>query len=369
MRLTAKRKLPLQPDELVRGVTGEVLTLSRDPLKAVFLHAYSPTLEPLWSYAVAPDALGMFGRGERFSVFDRAGVASYDVDGARKQRLDFFVPGGMCVGGAAPIADGVIVAMEHDDNHPISAPVLTRIDETGAVRWTSTLPIADLDALLQGDEPECWRCSYFTAGTVVISGDVVLAVFRDMRSGIGMGYVVSLDDGAFRYSTKIGPIHVVGALEDGEFLVGYQGYGGFETYRYGRDGRIGDRWSSHGHYVVRDDDIRVVELRNDSGRMHVARLKPAGEVVRGTHLEGYYTSEPCVSSDDQLLFFRRGLIHAVRDLSTSEQLEVFDRDDSVFATPMRLGDGCVYVGFTQHRWPRGRNGPFESDSYLIRVDL
>jgi hypothetical protein len=381
MRLAAKRRLSLQPDALVRGATGQVVTLSRAPLEAAFLRAYSPTLEPLWITALRSDALGVFVRGEQFWVFDRTGISVYDLEGTPIRRLDLPVPHGMRVGGAAPTVGGVVVAMEHDEKHPVTHPVLMRINESGVVQWISHLPMddvaldmveyraADWQTINRREPVTTWHCSYFTGGTVVSSSGAVLAVFRDMpRSGIGMAYVVSVDDGAFRYSTEMGPIQEVAALDGGEFLAGYEGYGAFSTYRYGADGTIVDRWRSHGHYVVRDEDIRVVELRGDGGAMHLTRLKPNGTIARGARLDGYYTSRPCTSPDGLLLFFRRGLVYAVRNLSIAERLPVFDRDENVFATEMEIGPGCVYVGFTVHHPPRDPSRRLEFESYLVRVD-
>lgn len=165
----------------------------------------------------------------------------------------------------------------------------------------------------------------------------------------------------------MGPIQQVAALEGGGFLVGYQGYGAFETYRYRPDGTVGDQWRSHGHYVVRNGDIRVVELRNDGDAMDLTRLKPGGIVARGARLDGYYTSTPCVATDGLLLFFRHGLVYAVRDLSIAERLRVFDRDEDVFPTEMQMGPGCVYGGLTLHL-PRGPSRELEFESYLVRVD-
>lgn len=372
----------MQPDSLVRVATGEVVTLSREPLTAAFLHAYSPTLEPLWSTALRPDALGVIVRGDRFWVFDPTGIGVYDLDGAPTRRVDLSLPDGMRVGGAAPTVGGVVIAMEHDEEHPVAHPVLMRIDEGGAVQWISHLPMdgvalgrvesraSDRWAINKRQPVTTWHCSYFKGGTVVSSREAVLAVFRDMpRSGIGMGYVVSVDDGGARYTTKMGPIDQVAALEGGEFLVGYQGYGAFETHRYGADGTLADLWRSQGHYVVRDQDIRVVELRNDGGAMHLTRLAPGRTVARGARLNGYYTSRPCTSADGLLLFFRHGFVYAARDLSIAERLPVFDRNGNVFATEMELGPGCVYVGFTLHHPPRGPSRGLEFESYLVRVDV
>ena len=122
--------------------------------------------------------------------------------------------------------------------------------------------------------PETW---FTTSRTLSFSGDAVLACFSEMpRSGIGFGYVVSLTDGALRFTTKIGPISEVAPLGGGAFSVGYQGYGAFETLRYDRDGHVREQWASHGYYLV-GDGIRVIELENTPpSKMHLALSFLAG---------------------------------------------------------------------------------------------
>jgi hypothetical protein len=114
----------------------------------------------------------------------------------------------------------------------------------------------------------------------------------------------------------------------------------------------------------------VIELRNDSGAMHLVRLAAGGHVVQGVRLDGYYTSRPCVRNDGTVVFFRCGLMYAARDLSIDETLAVFHLDAGVFSTAVVEGDDCVYVGVT-------KNGPYNpwsmdpliSESQLLRVDL
>jgi hypothetical protein len=163
----------------------------------------------------------------------------------------------------------------------------------------------------------------------------------------------------------MGPIGKVAAAENGSFLVGYHGYGEFETCRYQANGIIADRWASHGYYVVRDGDIRIVELGND-GR--VTRIQSGGTVVRGALLDGYYTSRPCLTAEGLLLFFRHGLVYAIRDLSISERLPVCEQNDRVFSTGMQVGSACVYVCFTLPQTPPPLQG-IGFESYLVRVDF
>jgi hypothetical protein len=258
MYLTAKRQLDLQPDVLVRCPSGQLVTLSRKPLEAAFLDAYTPGLERVWGQAVDRDSLGIFWHGGRVWVLDRTGASVYTDGGELTRRANFAIPAGMRVGGAVPIEDGLVVAVEHDDCSPVVAPVLMRVSEHGDTVWSSTLPMTDvaleMERMEEGAPPTrvrepvaTWQCSY-------------------------------------------------------------QGYGIFETHRHAPDGRVRHRWPTSGHFVVRGSDIRVVELQNDSRAMHVVRLEHEARVTRGDRLPGYHTSQPSIASDGLLRFFRGGVV-------------------------------------------------------------
>lgn len=377
MRISVRRTPALQPDVLARMPTGEVLALSRKPLDATFLDAYGPSLEPAWSVEVRKDALGLIVQGTLAWVLDRLGVWAYDAQGASVRRVPFPVPRGMRVGGFALFEGDFIVAMEHDvDAQTQASPgVLMRLSHSGEPRWTTTLPTdvgAPVELEMVRSPRDTWVCSYYTAGRLTISVDAVLVVFANTpSSGIGIGYVAALDGGTVRYCTRRGPIQEVAGLGDGEFLVGYQGYGEFETLRYGARGEILNRWPSHGYCVVHGGDIRVMELRNDSRTMHLVRLGPRGQVLQGALLDGYYTSRPCVRSDGTIFFSRYGSMFAARDLSIGERLTMVSGDAGWFATAVVEGDDCLYVGVTRHRRESDGSsmGRLLSESHLVRVDL
>ena len=381
MLLAVKRKLELQPHALLRAPSGQLVTFSLKPLEAAFLDAYTPTLEPLWRKPIAQTSLGAFFHRDRLWVLDRTSATAYSVDGELIDRAAFDVPAGMRVGGAVPVQGGLVVALEHDEDLPVTAPVIMRVSDKGETIWTSTLPMDGVVLKMTEDsangrqtarqEPvSTWHCSYFTAGRLVASSQAVLAVYVDMpRSGIGMAYVVSLATGEFLYATTMGPLHHAAALDGADFIVGCQGYGAFETLRYDARGRVSDRWESSGHFVVGRDDIRVIEMRNDSGRTHVARLKQRGSVERGTHLPGLDTSPPCRTPDGIVRFFRGGIVYAVQEISVVERLPVYDLCNDVFATQMTVGEGCVHVCFTRNFPSSDWSTPLQFDSYLVRVDI
>ena len=281
MRISARRALTLQPDYLAVMPTGQVITLSSEGLRAKFLHAYGPDLEPVWNVELPNDAIGLMVHGHHAWVLDRFGISAYDAQGVCAHRVPIPVPQGMRLGAFAMFDDDFTVAIEHD-NAPPRSGALMRVSHSGEYRWTTSLPMDDGGVQMYPSPRDSWHCSYFVAGRLTISGDALLVVFGDItRTGIGMAYVVALDSGTLRHSTRRGPIQKVAGLGNGEFLVGYQGYGAFETLHYGRHGEILNSWRTHGYYVVYAGEIRVIELRNDSETMELVRLGPRGQFFRG----------------------------------------------------------------------------------------
>ena len=125
--------------------------------------------------------------------------------------------------------------------------------------------------------PETWFSTRM--GLSVLGLDAMLACFSEMpRSGFGCGYAVSLVDGAPHFVTKLGPIDEVAVLGGCEFLVGYQGYGAFETFLYDASGQAKTRWQSHGFYAIHNQDIRVIEMETVlPSKMRLVRPAPPEE--------------------------------------------------------------------------------------------
>jgi hypothetical protein len=145
---------------------------------------------------------------------------------------------------------------------------------------------------------------------ICLSGDRVLAVFSDMpRTGIGVGYCLDVATGALVYTTAPAPHgELAPGPIDGQFLVGMQGYGWFDSVLVDRDGAEVARWKSHGKLVLRDP-LRVLEMTNvTSTPCYVATLRGDGSVDRGARLRGYYTSPIVLARDGAAVFWRN---HAV----------------------------------------------------------
>jgi hypothetical protein len=194
--------------------------------------------------------------------------------------------------------------------------LLIRVTPAGTPVWTSSLSSGiDAAELHERTGASSWVCGYVIAGELAISDDAVLAVYKDTSSGLAAGYVFSLIDGRLTYTTPVGPISEVAAIGAGRFLIGSQGYGAFATVEYDNEGREARRWNSHGRYILHRGDVRVIELENVVLSLaRLVRLQADGSVERGDLLEGYYTSEFWIDSDDTLYFARDGLLIAARDL-------------------------------------------------------
>jgi len=374
MKLVASRDLPRHLIEMAYLPGGDLIILS-DDAEASFLEAYSAQLVPNWTTRLEHRALALVVSADGTPwVLDSTGVTAIGDRGVRVVRLD--VPTGqrMELSAFAQVENGFVLAAQHVAGSPLRAPNLQRIAHDGTVCWSTTLPVETVafKGVVEVRADRGWRPSakkpwtpetwFSTPGALSVSGDCVLACFREMpRTGIGFGYVVSVSDGSLLFTTRKGPIGQVAAFGGGAFLIGYQGYGTFETLLYERDGRVRRRWASHGHYVVSGPDIRVIELENVlPSRMRLVRLRPRGSIAKGALLDGYATSRPFLGADGTLFFFRNGALQAARDLRIHAQLVLCSTDVHVRSRGVVGDDRTVYLALSQY----AKNG----DRRLVRVE-
>lgn len=255
------------------------------------------------------------------------------------------------------VDDDLLLIRQHGERSPQAPARLTRISTSGEERWSIPLSPADLvhtgvvemrvtddwtPRVMKAWKPQTWLLQ---DASIPISGDRALLTFSEMpRSGIGYGYVVSLDDGEILHTTERGPISKTAAYTRGRFLVGYQGYGDFKTQLYGRDGRVEDEWPSHGFYIVGDDGVRVVEMENRlPSKMRLASLSEGGSVRHGSRLEGYYTSPPLHRDDGSVLFVRNGSIFLCQGLDVSETLRIVGMSERASGTASVAIGGAMFV--------------------------
>jgi hypothetical protein len=253
MKLGASRQLDRYPADLTTVDDKVVVLTSRD--EGTFLEAYDAHLAPVWSKALGADAVVLLLVDRTPWVLDSEGAWACGDGGHCLARVKVSPREGMRLSAFGPVENGFVFAWQHEVRTPMRPPILERVNSDSATLWSVTLPVGSVgyEGVVQMRADEGWKTrpidpwiptSWFsTSRTLPVSGDAVVVCFADPRSGIGFGYVVSLTDGALRYTTQNGPIHEVAPIGEGAFLVGYQGYGAFETLQYDREGRVSERWS------------------------------------------------------------------------------------------------------------------------------
>ncbi len=112
------------------------------------------------------------------------------------------------------------------------------------------------------------------------------------------------------WTTRPGPTGSKAIVAPGQFLIGSQGYGAFETCLYDRDGAVKQRWPSHGYSVLTETgQICLVEMENVlPSKMHFSILERDGSVTRGPHPDDYYTTYPVLTCDNAIAFWRGGAL-------------------------------------------------------------
>jgi hypothetical protein len=372
MKFITSRHLDRFPADLITVADSVVVLTSRD--ETPVLDAYDAHLAPLWSKRLEGHAVALLSVERTPWILDSEGVWAAGDGGACLVRVRVPPRDGMRLSAVGSVGDGFVFSWQHDIRAPMRPPILERVNVDGTLRWSIVLPVRSVGhaGVVQMSADEGWESRpmnpwlpatwFSTSRTLPVSGDALLACFSDMpQSGIGVGYVVSLSDGALRFTTQQGPISEVAPAGGGAFLVGYQGYGAFETLHYDRDGRVSERWASHGYYLV-GDGVRVIELENTlPSKMHMVRLLAGGAVAKGEWLDGYYTSRPLLGADGTAYFFRKGAVLAARDLSIDERLVLIAPDDGVFSTAIAGGERGFYLAYT--------GGTGEAGARLVRIDV
>ncbi|MDH6707884.1 hypothetical protein P3T27_004621 [Kitasatospora sp. MAA19] len=227
------------------------------------------------------------------------------------------------------------------------------VDEAGRVRWRHAC----------AGRP---NAAHLSSGRVLVTTDS----FEYTAWGhLGPALLLDLDDGALVAELRG---ERGAALGGGRFVLGLEGYGGFDTWAYDPDGALVDSWRSYGHYVV-GSGLRVVETdrRRPTGS-RVVRLLPGGGIEHGPLLTDPQAPAPVVLADGTVLVLDAGVLRAVgRDLDDTvlaELLPLADEDLHRFTgTLRRTADGLAVTlverhptrmgRYTTHRWALGLEAP------------
>lgn len=192
-----------------------------------------------------------------------------------------------------------------------------------------------------------WEPGYFSP--LVVSGSHVLATCRD-SSGLSRSYGVERGSGRLLWATSPQPDGYIGVDANGDFLIGHQGYGTFESQLRSPTGEIKRTWPTHGQALV-DPEGRtcVLEMDNGGSSGTFVRLETGGSLARGPTIGAYYTAHPVMNGAGTAFLIRDGAFmsidNALRRTTLYEGPEIPNHNTGIVLTRVLLdGRGHALVG-------------------------
>lgn len=252
-----------------------------------------------------------------------------DQNGATLRKIRLPLQDNEFAGDFIVLKDCFIVCTRKRDHAPHTDPRVMRLTRDGRLVWVTVLPVQDIAfsgvvtaELKPGEKaqfrpseawiPRDWRPDLELP--LLANRNRLLVSYTDFpSSGIGKRYGLDMTSGKLLWTTPERPMGTVAFTDKGQFLIGAQGYGTFDTWLYNPDGDIQDYWKSHGDIVLSESGtIHVVEMENVlPAQMHFVVLEAEGELRKGPPLDGYYTAPPCIDQTGLVVFWREGRLISV----------------------------------------------------------
>lgn len=249
-------------------------------------------------------------------------------------------------------------------------------DADGACIWSSDIPPDRIahDCVMETSAETGWlsrpkkpwtpgifRLHYWEP--LLISGDRILASYRDNRSGLGISYFLDTGTGQIINSTKPAPIGHKAIGGKGEFLIGVQGYDEFSTARYDRAGQQTTRWATHAAMLA-DRTGRLLGVELDGRTAARPRLRVMGRdggLSDGPRLTGHHTTHPALDRDGTAVFWRDGKLATIdAEFTPRELLTAKDEHSFVSGRVLLLEDGIVAFNLSEELFLlRTALGPLE----------
>jgi hypothetical protein len=227
----------------------------------------------------------------------------------------------------------------------------------GACIWSATIPPEQIahDCIMAASAETGWRSqpkSPWIPGTfrlhgwepLMVSGDRILASYREGKSGLGISYFLDTVTGEITSSTRPAPVGHKAISGPGEFLIGVQGYDEFATVRYTRADGEATRWPTHGAMLIdHAGKLLGIEFDNRVGAQPRQRIMERdGSLSDGPVLTGYSATHPALDHDGTAVFWRNGQLLAVdAGLTLHELFSEKSASSSYTSRTLLLEDGIV----------------------------
>jgi hypothetical protein len=321
-------QLNARPMKIALSPSGRlfiVLESATDGDRTITLACHDLDGQQLWVRHLSTAHLPLLRIADNDTVWVGGGTTldQWSSDGTQLQSLPLQWQRDEELGSFLLAPSGYYVCSKARRKPTTTRPRVFRCDWDGHLRWSTVLPIQPVayeGVVEMGVRtgwkmqpmrpwlPKSWQPDYHEP--LLLAGSRLLVSFVDFSSGIGFSYGLDAQSGDLLWTTRPGPTGSKAIVAPGQFLIGSQGYGAFDTYLYADDGAIVQQWPSHGYVVLNETgQFRLAEMENViPSKMHFGILEQDGSVRKGPHLDDYYTTYPVMTRDGITAFWRSGVL-------------------------------------------------------------
>ncbi len=201
-------------------------------------------------------------------------------------------------------------------------PRVMRLGADGDVRWQTDLPVQRLSfsGVVSASaatnwkaqpmavwRPRSWTADCYVNDGLLLSGDVLLASYIDISSGIGFSYALRWSNGQLLWTSEMCPYSFRGINGVGSFIFSVLGYGESRTFVLDEHGENKGEWKRSGPFcVVGEGEVWLAEQGQTTIQLCHAFVLGAGNTERqGARLSSYEGAQPALG-EDGLIFWRAG---------------------------------------------------------------
>ena len=133
------------------------------------------------------------------------------------------------------------------------------------------------------------------------------------------------------------------SLNNGEFILGLEGYEYFHSWLYDRNGKLKQKWRSYGEYLnIKNRIIVIEENRQNPDSSYLSRLHLDGSIEKVKKLKSPRSSNPVKLNETAFIFENAGEIFVINnELKIIQTLKLLDyalKDASSFNSRIKPCD-------------------------------
>lgn len=162
---------------------------------------------------------------------------------------------------------------------------------------------------------------------------------------LGPVYLIDIENGIVIKELKG---EIAKSLDNGNFILGLEGYEYFNTWEFDKNGILKNEWRSYGEYLLKNNEIFVVEDdRMSPTNGHLVKLISNNKIIKGEKLKTSSSSNIISLKEDKLVFENSGSLK-IYNLNFKRILEISllnykPADSWRFMSRIRLKNDNIFV--------------------------